>query len=55
MVRGIVQESFSVYPRFRTAEGVLSFSVQSNDPRCEGDLCNIEKICSHFTDPKRPA
>ncbi|EER09818.1 conserved hypothetical protein [Perkinsus marinus ATCC 50983] len=41
--------------RLWTAEGVLSFSVQSNDPRCEGDLCNIEKICSRFTDPKRPA
>ncbi|KAF4677485.1 Thymus-specific serine protease [Perkinsus chesapeaki] len=36
------------------SEGLLSFSSQSNDPRCEGKLCNIEKMCSYFTDPDVP-
>ncbi|KAF4716186.1 Thymus-specific serine protease, partial [Perkinsus olseni] len=37
-----------------TSEGVFGFSVQSNDPECDSDLCNIDKICRYFTDPNLP-
>ncbi|KAF4670554.1 Thymus-specific serine protease [Perkinsus olseni] len=37
-----------------TSEGVFGFSVQSNDPGCDSDLCNIDKICRYFTDPDLP-
>ena len=30
--------------------GVISLDVQENDPACEYNLCNIEKICKYLTD-----
>ncbi len=30
--------------------GVVFFDVQSNDPSCEEDLCNIEKFCNFITE-----
>ena len=30
--------------------GVVFFDVQSNDPSCDDDLCNIEKFCTFITD-----
>lgn len=31
-------------------DGVVFFDVQSNDPSCEVDLCNIEKFCNFITE-----
>ncbi|KNC87320.1 hypothetical protein SARC_00562 [Sphaeroforma arctica JP610] len=33
--------------------GVFSFDWQGNDPACEKELCNIEKICGFLRDDKR--
>eukprot|EP00551_Chaetoceros_affinis_P005647 CAMPEP_0203675076 /NCGR_PEP_ID=MMETSP0090-20130426/18650_1 /ASSEMBLY_ACC=CAM_ASM_001088 /TAXON_ID=426623 /ORGANISM="Chaetoceros affinis, Strain CCMP159" /LENGTH=660 /DNA_ID=CAMNT_0050541133 /DNA_START=40 /DNA_END=2019 /DNA_ORIENTATION=- len=32
-------------------DGVVYIPVQENDPSCDGDLCNIEKICHFLTSP----
>jgi serine protease 16 len=32
-------------------DGVVYFPVQSNDPSCTSDFCNIGKICTFLADP----
>jgi len=34
-------------------QGVLPLDIQSNDPACEGELCNIGKVCSFVTNASR--
>jgi len=35
-------------------DGVVDLPVQGNDPSCEEDLCNIEKICTFLTTSDDP-
>eukprot|EP00298_Acanthocystis_sp_HF-20_P008801 c17906_g1_i1.p1 GENE.c17906_g1_i1~~c17906_g1_i1.p1 ORF type:complete len:503 (-),score=237.15 c17906_g1_i1:59-1567(-) len=37
------------FQRFFSGYGVAIFDAQSNDPACEEDYCNIEKICAFMT------
>eukprot|EP00980_Cylindrotheca_fusiformis_P003550 scaffold791_cov115-Cylindrotheca_fusiformis.AAC.8 len=30
-------------------DGLIQIPAQSNDPSCEGELCNIERLCQHMT------
>jgi len=31
--------------RLFVGDGVVELDIQSNDPSCQEDLCNIEKVC----------
>lgn len=35
-------------------DGLANFPVQGNDPSCDGELCNIKKICTFLTSSKDP-